>query len=69
MIYRNPLTLGSFITMSSCLFLFLANHPQNCSCVFPREGGRGSVQVTADDLSRLESLEFLNDTVIDFYLK
>ncbi len=30
---------------------------------------RGTVDVTAKDLDRLEDEEFLNDTIIDFYLK
>uniref|UniRef100_A0A1D2ABL5 Ubiquitin-like protease family profile domain-containing protein n=1 Tax=Auxenochlorella protothecoides TaxID=3075 RepID=A0A1D2ABL5_AUXPR len=38
-------------------------------CVYPREGGPGSVQVTANDLVRLEPGSFLNDTIIDFYLR
>ncbi|EFJ53251.1 hypothetical protein VOLCADRAFT_86350 [Volvox carteri f. nagariensis] len=38
-------------------------------CCFPKEGGKHSVQVFAEDLARLDSGEFLNDTCIDFYLK
>lgn len=43
--------------------------PQGLRCVYPPEGGRASVEVWADDLSRLADDEFLNDTVIDFYMK
>jgi Ulp1 family protease len=38
-------------------------------CCYPPEGGKHSVEVTAEDLARLEKGEFLNDTCIDFYLK
>jgi sentrin-specific protease 7 len=38
-------------------------------CVFPVGGGRSSVEVVADDLNRLEAQEFLNDTIIDFYVR
>jgi sentrin-specific protease 7 len=38
-------------------------------CVFPPHGGRSAVEVVADDLNRLEVEEFLNDTIIDFYIK
>lgn len=43
--------------------------PQGLKCLFPPGGGPGSVEVTALDLPRLDADEFLNDTVIDFYLK
>jgi sentrin-specific protease 7 len=38
-------------------------------CVFPPGGGRFSVEVVAEDLNRLDAEEFLNDTVIDYYMK
>ncbi|WIA09785.1 hypothetical protein OEZ85_009161 [Tetradesmus obliquus] len=37
--------------------------------VFPREGGAGSVDLTPADLARLDDERFLNDNLIDFYLK
>jgi Ulp1 family protease len=37
--------------------------------VYPPEGGKGAVSVSPDDLTRLDSGEFLNDTIIDFYIK
>mmetsp|Transcript_32464 Transcript_32464/g.91996 ORF Transcript_32464/g.91996 Transcript_32464/m.91996 type:complete len:1169 (+) Transcript_32464:431-3937(+) len=37
--------------------------------VFPPEGGHDSIPVFADDLMRLQPEEFLNDNVIDFYMK
>eukprot|EP00798_Chlamydomonas_sp_ICE-L_P026299 gene26299-17392_t len=39
------------------------------SCRFPPEDGKHSVDVIAEDLGRLEPEEFLNDTIIDFYIK
>ncbi|KAG2502197.1 hypothetical protein HYH03_000684 [Edaphochlamys debaryana] len=38
-------------------------------CCFPPGGTKLSVEVVADDLSRLEPGEFLNDTCIDFFIK
>lgn len=43
--------------------------PQGMRCVYPPGGGRAAVEVWADDLNRLEPQEFLNDTVIDFYMR
>ncbi|WIA29852.1 hypothetical protein OEZ86_012322 [Tetradesmus obliquus] len=37
--------------------------------VFPREGGAGSVDLTPADLACLDPKRFLNDNLIDFYLK
>eukprot|EP00775_Hariotina_reticulata_P010667 gene10667-10826_t len=38
-------------------------------CLFPSAGGRGAVEVVAEDLARLDPDEFLNDTIIDYYIK
>ncbi|KAL4434137.1 hypothetical protein ABPG75_000578 [Micractinium tetrahymenae] len=38
-------------------------------CLYPPGGGPGAVEVTFLDLPRLDQDEFLNDTVIDFYLR
>jgi sentrin-specific protease 7 len=37
--------------------------------VYPPGGGRFSVEVWGEDLGRLEPEEFLNDTVIDYYMR
>uniref|UniRef100_A0A061R5Y6 Sentrin-specific protease 7 n=1 Tax=Tetraselmis sp. GSL018 TaxID=582737 RepID=A0A061R5Y6_9CHLO len=42
---------------------------QGLKATFPQGGGRDSVVVFAEDLSRLDPEEFLNDNVIDFYMK
>ena len=44
-------------------------HVKGFTCRFPPEGGKHSVEVSASDFDRLESEEFLNDTVIDFYTR
>lgn len=44
-------------------------HLQGLSCHFPPGGGVGSVEVLARDLAKLEPGVFLNDTLIEFYLK
>ncbi len=41
---------------------------QGCRMVFP-PGDKEAVEVTAADLARLDPGEFLNDTVIDYYIK
>ena len=41
---------------------------QGLKALFPASGGVGAVSITADDLARLDDMEFLNDTVIDFYM-
>lgn len=43
--------------------------PQGLKCLYPPGGGPGAVEVTHLDLPRLDADEFLNDTVIDFYLR
>ena len=42
---------------------------QGLKALYPPEGGKGSIQLVASDLSRLEPEEFLNDTVIDYFIK
>lgn len=37
-------------------------------CLYQSLGGKGSVEVRATDLSRLEPGEMLNDTIIDYYM-
>jgi hypothetical protein len=53
----------------TCLRWAAAACCQGLHMVFPPEGGKGAVVVTPDDLARLDSGEFLNDTIIDFYIK
>jgi len=38
-------------------------------CLYPISGGPGSVELNALDVARLDEYEFLNDSVIDFYIK
>jgi hypothetical protein len=47
----------------------LAERFAGMRCLYPPGGGPGAVEVTAADLSRLDEAEFLNDTIIDFYLR
>lgn len=56
--------------------LLLANLPalwlggvQGLRALYPQGGGRNAVEVYAEDLNRLQPTEFLNDTVIDFYIR
>ncbi|CAD7699965.1 unnamed protein product [Ostreobium quekettii] len=42
---------------------------QDVKAVYPPEGGIGAVDIGMEDLERLEPLEFLNDTIIDYYTK
>lgn len=42
---------------------------QGLQCVFPPGGGSGAVSVPARDLVWLDPGNFLNDTIIDFYLR
>ena len=37
--------------------------------LYPQAGGPDSIQIVASDLSRLDPDEFLNDTIIDFFMK
>lgn len=38
-------------------------------CLYPLSGGPGSVELNALDVARLDEYEFLNDSVIDYYIK
>lgn len=42
---------------------------QGLKALFPAKGGPGAVEVTPSDLARLDPEEFLNDTMIDFYMQ
>ena len=42
---------------------------QGLKALYPPSGGPDSVQVVASDLCRLDPDEFLNDTIIDFFIK
>ena len=42
---------------------------QGLKALYPPGGGPDSVQVVASDLARLDPDEFLNDTIIDFFIK
>ncbi len=53
--------------LACCHALF--THVQGLKALFPKEGGRNAVDIFADDLNRLQPLEFLNDTVIDYYIR
>ncbi|KAK9814889.1 hypothetical protein WJX73_001421 [Symbiochloris irregularis] len=46
-----------------------ASRFEGLRAVYPLTGGKGSVEVLPNDLQRLDDAEFLNDTIIDFYLK
>lgn len=56
-----PQRLGDAVAMR----LFM----QGLKALYPPEGGKGSIQLVATDLSRLDPGEFLNDTVIDYFSK
>lgn len=45
------------------------SHTQGLSGQFPPCGGRGAVSVCADDMEFLDPEAFLNDTVLDYYIK
>ena len=42
---------------------------QGLKALYPEDGGPGSVEVVPADLDRLQPGEFLNDTIIDFYMR
>ena len=42
---------------------------QGLKALYPEHGGPGSVEVVPPDLVRLQPGEFLNDTIIDFYMR
>ncbi len=50
-------------------FQTLSEKLAGLKCCYPPDGGKHSVEVTAEDLARLEPRQFLNDTCIDFYIK
>eukprot|EP00879_Flechtneria_rotunda_P033762 GHRR01037515.1.p2 GENE.GHRR01037515.1~~GHRR01037515.1.p2 ORF type:complete len:140 (+),score=24.36 GHRR01037515.1:244-663(+) len=59
-------TIGATATpWSACVPV----HLQGLQAVYPPEGGVGAVHIVADDLARLDPDEFLNDTIIDYYIK
>ena len=58
-------SLQPLLTLPSMLFVF----SQGLKCLYPPGGGPGAVEVTHLDLPRLDADEFLNDTVIDFYVR
>lgn len=41
---------------------------QGLHALFPKDG-KNAVELTPSDLERLDPDEFLNDTIIDFYMK
>lgn len=47
----------------------LAQQLAGLRCCYPPDDAKHGVEVTADDLARLEPRQFLNDTCIDFYIK
>ena len=42
---------------------------QGLKALYPELGGPGAVEVVPADLVRLQPGEFLNDTIIDFYMR
>ncbi|KAK9906862.1 hypothetical protein WJX75_009356 [Coccomyxa subellipsoidea] len=42
---------------------------QGLKALFPACGGPGAVEITPADLARLDPEEFLNDTIIDFFMR
>ena len=42
---------------------------QGLKALFPSCGGPGAVEITPADMARLEPDEFLNDTIIDFFMR
>ena len=44
-------------------------HDQGLKALYPEDGGPGAVEVVPGDLVRLQPGEFLNDTIIDFYMR
>ena len=42
---------------------------QGLKALYPEWGGPGAVEVVPGDLVRLQPGEFLNDTIIDFYMR
>ena len=48
---------------------WLLSAQEGFSCQYPTTGGLGCVEVKPFDLKTLESTEFVNDTIIDYYSK
>ena len=42
---------------------------QGLRAVYPKPGSKGAVEVLPADLARLDEGEFLNDTIIDFWMR
>ena len=42
---------------------------QGLRAVYPEPGMKGAVEVLPADLARLDDGEFLNDTIIDFWMR
>ena len=42
---------------------------QGLRAVFPAPGVKGAVEILPADLARLDEGEFLNDTIIDFWMR
>lgn len=59
-IQRDP---GRFLCWCCAVYV------QGLSAQYPPSGGRGAVLVNGDDIEFLDPDAFLNDTVLDFYIK
>jgi len=60
---------GRLATYCPETLLAAVSLPQGLKCLYPPGGGPGAVEVTHLDLPRLDAEEFLNDTIIDFYVR
>eukprot|EP00742_Colponemidia_sp_Colp-10_P010426 GILJ01011449.1.p1 GENE.GILJ01011449.1~~GILJ01011449.1.p1 ORF type:complete len:1212 (-),score=190.55 GILJ01011449.1:102-3737(-) len=47
----------------------VVENPNRVLLVYPQKAIRGAVSITVSDIRRLRAGEFLNDSIIDFYLK
>ena len=65
---QSPIGLPTGSWLEKVLLMSL-ERTQGLKALYPREGGAGAVEVTPSDLARLDPDEFLNDTIIDFYMK
>lgn len=60
----------SVYLMHSCVHVDMCSRaPQGLSMRYPPADDKAAVEVAASDLDRLGEEEFLNDTIIDFYLR